>query len=400
MPELRIKLPTPLPWQQQVKRERRRFNVGAIGRRSGKTVLGQDLVCDPDVLPYPTAWFAPTYKDMLEVWREVRTVLYPIARRVSVQDWRIENIAGGVLEFWSMDNPKAGRGRKYKRVIIDECAFVPGLLDAWNYAIRPTLIDLRGDAYFFSTPEGRNGFYQLFQLAQHEGEWQAWQMPSSVNPHLAAEELESMRATLPERAYRQEMLAEFVADGGGVVRFVRDAVREMPGATHPQHTFGAGVDWALSVDRTAVVVIDASTGEVVAVDSFNGVEYALQRERIAALCRQWRVSSVVAESNAMGKPNNDELRRLGVPVRDFVTTNTTKADIIEELAAAFENRRITIPDHAQLIAELESLESSRTPAGLVRYAAPAGMHDDLAIALALAWAAANTRKRPIRSREY
>lgn len=399
MPDVRIRLPAPLPWQKQVKEERRRFNVGAIGRRSGKTVLGQDLCCEPDVLPYPAAWFAPTYKDMLEVWREVCNVLMPIAARVSVQDWRIENIAGGVLEFWSMDNPKAGRGRKYRRVIIDECAFVPNMLDAWNYAIRPTLIDMRGDAYFFSTPKGRNGFYHLFQLAQNDEQWAAWQMPSMVNPKLDEGELESLRTTMPERVYRQEILAEFVQDGGGVIRYVREAVRETPAAADHQHTYVAGVDWALSVDRTAIVIIDASTGAAVAVDSFNGVEYSVQRERIAALCRQWRVAVVQAESNAMGKPNNDELRRMGLRVRDFVTTNTTKADMIEALASAFENRRITIPDHAQLIAELESLESSRTPAGLVRYAAPDGMHDDHAIALALAWGAAHTRTRP-RIREY
>lgn len=393
MPDVRIRLPALFAWQTQVKRERRRFNVGAIGRRAGKTVLGQDLCCEPEVLPYPVAWFAPNYKDMLEVWREASNTLAPLAKRVSTKDWRIENIAGGVLEFWSLDNPKAGRSRKYKRVIIDECAFVPGLMDAWNYAIRPTLIDFKGDAYFFSTPKGRNDFYQLFQKGSDDPEWGAWQMPSLVNPRLDEAELEAMRTTMPERVYRQEILAEFIEDGAGVIRFVRDAVRSMPEEPEPEHMYVAGLDWALSNDYTWLAIVDLNTGANVCNDRFTGIDYRLQRERIGATLRRWNVATVIAEANAMGKPNNDELRAADLPVRDFVTTNSTKADIIEGLAAAFENHRITIPADPVLVAELESLEASRLPSGAVRYAAPDGMHDDGAMALALAWSAA-TRPDP------
>jgi len=75
-----------------------------------------------------------------------------------------------------------------------------------------------------------------------------------------------------------------------------------------------------------------------------------------------------------------------LPVRDFTTTNATKADIIESLASAFENRRIAIPRDAALIMELESLEASRMANGMTRYAAPDGMHDDRVMSLAMAWA--------------
>ena len=153
----------------------------------------------------------------------------------------------------------------------------------------------------------------------------------------------------------------------------------------------AGIDWALSVDYTVCTVVDATSGACVAQDRFNGVEYAMQRERIAAMCRYWDVRVVTAEQNAMGKPNNDELRRMGLPVRDFTTSNSTKADMIEALAAAFEHRAITIPNKPQLIAELQALEATRTANGSVRYAAPDGMHDDCAISLALAWVATGQR---------
>lgn len=378
----------PLPWQGQVKRERKRFNVAAIGRRAGKTTLGQELCCEPEVLRYPVGWFAPTYKDMLEVWRSFAELLQPITKRISVADFRIENTAGGVLEFWSLDSGKAGRSRKYKRVVIDECAFVSGLMDTWTGAIRPTLADYGGDAYFFSTPFGRNDFWRLWS---HEGpDWQSWQMPSMVNPKIPAQEFEDMRRDMPERKYLEEIEAQFISDGAGVIRFVRDAViLDLPSTAQSGSTYVAGVDWALTSDRTVCTVVDATKGYVVAVDAFNSIDYRMQRERIAALCKAWQVNVVIAEANAMGKPNNDQLRyEHGLPVRDFTTTNATKADIIEGLASAFENHRIGIPADKNLIAELESLEASKTASGMTKYAAPAGMHDDYAMSLALAWSGA------------
>ena len=127
----------------------------------------------------------------------------------------------------------------------------------------------------------------------------------------------------------------------------------------------------------------------------------MQRQRIKAACDRFGVAGIVAEANAMGKPNNDELRKMGLPVRDFTTTNSTKADIIESLAAAFEQGNIRILNDATLIAELQAYEVDRLPSGMVRYSAPDGLHDDCVMSLAMAWhgASAAQRKRAT-VREY
>ena len=88
------------------------MNVLACGRRYGKTTLGIDRCVTPDVLPLPVGWFSPTYKMLLEVWRECVRTLKPVASRVSASDHRIENIAGGVLEAWNIDSRGASRGRR------------------------------------------------------------------------------------------------------------------------------------------------------------------------------------------------------------------------------------------------------------------------------------------------
>lgn len=384
--------------------EAKRFNVVNCGRRFGKTVLGINRAITPEVLPHPVGWFSPTYKMLLEVWREVVRRLQPVTVRVSSGEHRIENIAGGVLEFWSLENPDSARGRKYKRIIVDEAAMVPMLMEAWQFVLRPTLVDYKGDAWFLSTPKGRNGFWQMWQWGQSPDyeEWASWQMPSSVNPKVPLSEIDAMRKDMSERRFAQEVMAEFVEDAGGVFRNVAAcATAKQADGRRGDAVYIAGLDWALSYDFTVLSIINVNTRELVYLDRYNGVDYSMQRQRIKAVCDRLGVAGIVAESNAMGKPNNDELRRMGLPVRDFVTTNTTKADIIENLAAAFEQGNIRILNDAQLIAELQAYEVSRLPSGMVRYSAPEGMHDDCVMSLAMAWhgASAAQRKRAT-VREY
>jgi len=362
MPTVTITLPRQHEGQQTITREARRFNAIVCGRRWGKSTYGIDRCVTPDVLAYPVGWFSPTYKMLLEVWREAVRVLKPIASRVSASDHRIENIAGGVLEFWSLDNPDAARGRKYRRNVVDEAAMVPVLMDVWQYVLRPTLVDYSGDAFFLSTPKGRDGFWQMYQWGQDptQIEWASWQMPSNANPRIKQSELDAMRDTMPERAYQQEILALFLADGSSVFRGIEAAATaQRQDGPRGGATYCAGVDWALSNDFSVLTIVDATNRQVVYVDRFNGVDYSLQRERIAAACNRFHVVSVLAEENAMGKPNNDELRRMGLPVRDWTTTNASKAELVERLAADFEQGNIRILPDPVLIAELQAFGAER-----------------------------------------
>jgi hypothetical protein len=129
-------------------------------------------------------------------------------------------------------------------------------------------------------------------------------------------------------------------------------------------------------------------GTVVEIDRMRAAEYAVQRSQLQNLIWRYRPLMVLAESNSIGQPQIEQLRRDGVGISGFVTQNQSKARIVEALAPAFEQETIKIPNDPVLIAELQSFEATTLPAtGLRRYAAPEGMHDDCVIALALAWEA-------------
>lgn len=369
-------------------REARRFNVVNCGRRFGKSTLGLNRIADPTTLTYPMAWFAPSYKLMIEIWREALMLLRPIIRRKNQQERRIEFVTGGLLEFWSLDNPDAARGRRYKRLIVDEAALVRNLVDVWNLALRATLVDFAGDAYFLSTPKGRNGFWQLWQWGQDPAvtEWRSWQMPTGTNPKIRPAEIEAMRLGMPERVFAQEIEARFLEDAGSVFRRVVDAATAvaLDGPAN-NGNYVMGVDFARSSDFTVLTVVDLYTHELVYLDRFNQIDYAVQVGRLRACYERFRPHVIIAEQNSMGGPLVETLQQQGLPVQGFVTTNATKVQIVDSLALAFERGDIRILPDPVLIGELQAFEMDRLPSGLIRYGAPTGQHDDCVMSLALAW---------------
>jgi hypothetical protein len=77
-------------------------------------------------------------------------------------------------------------------------------------------------------------------------------------------------------------------------------------------TFVAPVcDWGRSNDYTVFLVLDTTTRAVVAMDRSNRVDYALQCERLKALCEKWQPQQIIAEQNSIGQPVIEQLTRDG-----------------------------------------------------------------------------------------
>jgi len=204
--------------QAAVLADSKRFNVLCCGRRWGKTTMAEELLLDPDgdngaLAGHPVAYLAPTNKMLLEVWRTVLDTLSPIILKKSEIEHRIELYGGGIIDFWSLDDPDSCRGRKYKRAVVDEAAKVLHLKRAWTQVIRPTLTDLRGDAWFLSTPRGKNNyFYDLFKMPETYENWASFQSPTVSNPYIDPSEVEEAKGQLDPLTFAQEYLASFVTE--------------------------------------------------------------------------------------------------------------------------------------------------------------------------------------------
>lgn len=293
---------------------------------------------------------------------------------------------GGSVAIRSTHVPDLLRGAGLDFVVLDEAAFMEARV--WSDVVRPMLADRQGSAIFLSTPAGRNWFWQVYQMGldPQQTDWMSFHFPTAANPLIAPQELESIRRSTPERVFREEYLAQFIDDAGQVFRGIVASVA--PGAISSPisgHRYVLGVDWGRDHDYTAVAVLDVSSGQVVALDRFREVNWAIQRQRIAQTAQHWQQALVWAESNSVGVPNIEELQRMGVRVCPFVTTARSKAPLIDALALAIERGDLALLDDEVLLAELASYSMTRLAGGGYRYSAPPGMHDDTVMALALAW---------------
>ena len=64
--------------------------------------------------------------------------------------------------FWSLVNADSARGRKFARVVINEAAMVKDLHYTWTAVIRPTLIDLEGDALASTPKRPLTNYYRIW----------------------------------------------------------------------------------------------------------------------------------------------------------------------------------------------------------------------------------------------
>lgn len=360
--------------------ESRRFNVLMCGRRFGKTALGVDLASEAALDGHRVGWFAPTYKLLDEAWREIVATLNVIPGCVkNEQQKRIELPTGGVIECWSLDGEDPSRGRKYHLAIIDEAGLVPRLSHVFHSAIRPTLADYQGGAWFLGTPKGVGDFSALWTLGQGaDAEWASWRMATTSNPFIAPSEIDKMRETMPELVFRQEILGEPVDTGEHPIGLEHIAACVSPLSIATPAIWG--VDLARAVDYTVAVALDAG-GHVTRLERWKA-PWGVTRGRLNAILGD---TVTFIDSTGVGDPIVEDLQRAGRRAVATIFTMRSKQQMVEGLIAAIQQRRVRFPD-GWLRGELECLTAERTALG-TRYAAPEGpdFHDDGVMALALAW---------------
>jgi hypothetical protein len=357
-----------------------RYKVVMCGRRFGKTALGIYLICRAGLAGKRAGWFAPSYKYASEAWLEITARLGPIIARKNEQEKRLELKTGGVIEVWTLDSKDPARGRKYHLTVIDEAGIVQDLLQLWQQAIRPTLVDYRGEMLMLGTPKGRrHGFIQLFNrgLNPEEEAWQSFRAPTIDNPYIPEDEIEEARKELPPEVFAQEFEGVPMDDGVNPfgIEKIRSSFKEFEGG----EVVVWGIDLARAVDYTVAIGLDAHR-RAVEVHRWQA-SWADTKERIIELVA--KVPAVV-DATGVGDAIVSDLQDQGSMVTGYVFTQPSKLRLMQRLITAFQTDQLTLPeDQGWLQAELESFEFEYTASG-VRYEAPRGEHDDGVMALALA----------------
>jgi len=141
-------------------------------------------------------------------------------------------------------------------------------------------------------------------------------------------------------------------------------------------------------DFTVLCIIDTASRRLVHIDRFNVVGWEQQAARVASAVHRYNNAALMVERNNVGDVLIELLQAQRINVVGFDTTATSKPDLIDSLAVAFERRRIVLPsiDACRVLAnELMGYAYEKMPSGHWRMGAPSGSHDDCVMSLALAW---------------
>jgi hypothetical protein len=373
-----------------------RFRIVACGRRWGKTVTSAKAVRD-GLLEHGQGWLAwwvaPTYQQA-EIG--LRTLLDEIpeefVREVNRSKLRVTAVTGAICEFKSADKPDNLRGEGVDLLVADEAAEIDQY--AYENALRPTLTDAEDSRMIaISTPKGRGWFFEFFQRGRSEDwpEYESFQEPTVQNPFINRDDIEDAKRELPERVFRQEYLAEFVDETGGVFEgldehlftatYDADELPIDPEADWINGPYAVGVDFARHQDFRVIVTIDRG-GRVVQFDRDQGETWPEIQRKVEAVAD--RYPGVVAVDASRDNKIVADLEAAGVDVEPVKFSASRKRDLIENLIAAVEADELTAPEIDILRTELEVFEYDVTRGGNVRYDAPEGFHDDTVDALALA----------------
>lgn len=224
---IKLTLPSRTEPQKKISNSKARFKVVCFGRQSGKTTNGiwrmARTLEGPENAIY---WHVLQTYSAAEIAFKRFVNLFPYEARSLVfekspnQSELCVYLSGNrQIHFKSGDNFQNLRAETLHGVIIDECREQDKRV--WTQVIRPMLARYKGWAEFYSTPNGYDWFFDLYEFAQRDPEWAAFQAPSTEAPWWSPEEIDSARRSMSEAEFAQEILAEFrdLAQGKAYLNF-------------------------------------------------------------------------------------------------------------------------------------------------------------------------------------
>ena len=294
----------------------------------------------------------------------------------------IDFINGSEIIFKSAEQYDAIRGYSVSGIlIVDEGAFI---VDDVYEILFPVRDAHNSPMLVISTPLLCDGyFYRLFTSTNSKSyDWCDY----DTSYFLSDEKLEQYRNTLSELKFRSEYLGQFITDGGYVFRNITNCV--LSDSIVKGEPVVCGIDWAVGNDGddTVLSLLDANANAV----DFIRINNMSPVEQIDTIVNKLNtiqsLKKVVVEQNSIGNVYFDMLKhkysRHSI-ITKFNTTNESKRRIIEQLATAFQNENIHIPNDRELINQLQHYAVEKTAKGYTYNGQ--GAHDDYVMSLAMAY---------------
>ena len=297
-------------------------------------------------------------------------------------EMRITLTNGSILQLVGADNIDRIVGTNPIGVVLSEFALMKK--EVWDY-LSPILTENGGWAVFVYTPRGQNHAYDLLKNAKKNPRWHVEILPVSKTKAVPEVDLLEQQMNMSKALYNQEYECDFTENASAVFKEVASRTYPMAEYKHNDRgRFKLGVDLAKFNDYTVITPFDLTTFMVCPQDSFNQIDYTLQKAKIEAAYYRYGCPRVTMDSTGVGNPIVDDLVNKGINVDPYTFTYNSRNELLINLQILLEQNIIKIPDDPELIAELESAYFDVTPQGRTKIVVPDDRHDDRIMSLALA----------------
>ena len=369
-----------------------KYIVGCFGRQAGKSFTAMNLLLKWSLEDNGSVamWVSPVYSQAKKVFTELTNTIAGtgLTKSVNKSELTITFINGSIIYFRSGEREDTLRGYTLNYLVVDEAAYIKD--NVWIEVLRPTVLVNGKKVLFISTPKGKNWFHQvaLRGMSDEYPTYKTFFATSFDTPFITAEELEEAKMSLPETIYKQEILAEFIDDGGEVFGSLKSSCILSSYPNHdPSKKYYAGLDFGRQNDYTVLTILN-SEGEMVDFYRERQKSWDIIISEVVAKLKKWR-PICFAEVNSIGDVLYEQIKKQYPSVQPFITSSDSKQNMIEDLIMGMNESKIILPSpdlNTDLYKELSVFTYEYSPkTRKIKYGSPNGFHDDTVISLALSY---------------
>jgi hypothetical protein len=336
-------------------------------------------------------YFLPTYNQARKViWNGADGEGYrfldhfppEIIKKKLEDDMILELTNGSILQLVGADNIDRIVGTNPIGIVLSEYSIMKP--EVWDF-LSPILTENGGFAVFVYTPRGQNHGYKLMKAAEQNPKWHVEVLKVSHTKAVKDEDLLEQKLGMSQALYNQEYECDFTEDASAVYKDIHKRTYPVDEWVHQdQGMYQMGVDLAKANDYTVITAIDLNTFRVAPQDSFNQIDYTLQKAKIEGAFYRYNKPLVTIDSTGIGRSVVDDLLNIGINISPFIFTYNSRNELLTNLQILLEQDKIKIPDDPELIKQLEGARWDTTSNGRTRITVPDDIHDDRLMSLALA----------------
>ena len=333
-----------------------------------------------------TSLFAETgYGDLL------RILPPPLIKKANTQTKYIETVFGSSIRFFSAESGNSLRGQSFHYLLLDEFAFFgfeqTDGTDLWNNILSPTVKVKGRKCIFVSTPLGKNNrFYEMYLRGFDDNypSYKSMLITIYQDGLITPEEIEETRKGIPELAWKQEYLCEFLDSS---LTFFNGFENCFQNYDYNYEKTWIGVDLSGNGQDATILTKINELNQVEQFEISGSLDSKYQKiSDIINNSKNLQMSYI--EVNGLGAPMYNEIKKLVTDqskLKEWETSNSSKEEIMTKLALCIAKKGISFNEmDKSLFSEFGTFVATYTKGGHLQFGAISGKHDDRIMSLAIA----------------